>query len=325
MTKGIASRNNPPPVDPTTTNPEKAALLGQMAALFPVVDPADTKPLNDDGCDWPERLRRDYVHFEHCMLPYWLSLAPAYAEAMARPFGGDTAHLKTHVYNWPASFDVQQAQLHHLLSTSKLREPWHRFCQLLAKRHTCKDKEQRQQLDVQEKTLDQALDDGKIPLKEIPLYQGYIRVSCQQLICLPEAEWSKLVDNRDDYAPGNVDPQTVERLATRIAQVFNAPPLVSLHLLEETPSWSGAIVWNGSQRMLTCAQSQHGIRDRLLDEYDRPHDGVENQPLPDWRYMGFCGQIGVALEDGSPWIVCVLAPQHFIRRMMFYPQWYQRG
>lgn len=231
---------------------------------------------------------------------------------------------KTHVHNWSASFDAQQVQLHHLLSTSKLREPWHQYCQLLAQRHTSQDTEQCQRLHAQEKLLDQALDDGKIPLKEIPLYQGCMRVSCQQLICLPEAEWNRLMDGSDDYAPGKVDPKTVERLATRIAQVFNAPPLVPLHLLEETASWSDAIVWNGSQRMLTCSQSQHGIRDRLLDEYDRPHDGAENRPLPDSRYLGFCGQIGVTLEDGSPWIVCVLAPQHFVQHMMCYPQWYRR-
>ena len=100
-----------PSIGHTTDTSEKAALLGQLAALFPVVDPADIKPLNDDGCDWAESVRRDYAHFEHCMLPYWLSLAPAYAEALAQPLGGDTAHLKTQVHHWPASFAAQQAQL----------------------------------------------------------------------------------------------------------------------------------------------------------------------------------------------------------------------
>jgi hypothetical protein len=118
------------------------------------------------------------------------------------------------------------------------------------------------------------------------------------------------------YDPAKIDPATVERLATRIAQMFNAPPVVPLNLLQETPSWREAIVWRTSQRGLTACIDLHGMRDWVAEYSERESDSP--LPFPEWRFDGFCGQIQVLLEDGTPWYVTLLAPAHFVRRLVLY-------
>ena len=63
------------------------------------------------------------------------------------------------------------------------------------------------------------------------------------------------------------------------------------------------------------------MRDRLQNDKDCSDGDAALTSLPAWRYMEFCGQVDVTLEDGKAWVVCVLAPIHFVRHLMQYPYW----
>lgn len=97
--------------------------------------------------------------------------------------------------------------------------------------------------------------DGKLPKAddfskwirlEREFYESHMLPYWQRLA---PAYQQALHNHEGRYEPSQIDTATVERLATRIAQVFNAPPLVPLDFLQETPSWSEAIVWNNGQPM----------------------------------------------------------------------------
>ena len=118
----------------------------------------------------------------------------------------------------------------------------------------------------------------RLPIVEIPLYQGYIRSSAHQLVCLPEAQWLALpAQNPVPYAPESIDRVTMLRIAHRIARVFNGPPIAAagasaqgavlaleqvLARLECMPT-----VWSCYPATLTRAgASCHGMVDRLENE-----------------------------------------------------------
>ena len=68
----------------------------------------------------------------------------------------------------------------------------------------------------------------RLPIVEIPLYQGHIRSSAHQLVCLPEAQWLALpAQSPVPYAPESIDRVTMLRIAHRIARVFKAPPIAA--------------------------------------------------------------------------------------------------
>jgi hypothetical protein len=165
--------------------------------------------------------------------------------------------------------------------------------------------------------------EGSCHILEIPFYQGWMRASCQQVICMPVATWETMYRNDSRYEPTQIDRTTAKRLTTRLAQVFNTSPWALMEFLHDSPSWSEAIVWRNSQRGLTCSIDMHGMTDRLEDEYGQCKDDADKMECPDWRYKGFGGQIRVTLEDGTPWYVTILAPTHFIRCLMSYAQWFE--
>ena len=175
----------------------------------------------------------------------------------------------------------------------------------------------------------------------MPLYLSSIRASCQQLVCLPVDQWQVLhthsahantdadADADADqttaqvYRPHTVHTPTVDRLAQRLALVFNAPPCVDVALLQENPGWQEPVIWDTDAGTLTNPNSCHGMRDRWEHGWQGevvplPDDAVR----PEWRYEGFYGQLRVTLEDSTPWLVTVLAPLHFVRHLVKSAQWY---
>jgi hypothetical protein len=279
-------------------------------ATFPLVI-SPPPPLPDLACgDWSaiEDVRRIRMHDFY--LPYWQQLSQTYVAALAGPHTDDPGLLEVVVEDWPGTFEAQQTSLNVLLEISKLRQAWRSQANWqLAQRPYMTDG-QRQVL----VELEREHREGSRPLAEIPLYHGFIRSSCQQLICLPLAEWAAMYSDSTWYEPGKVDQTVVSRLAHRIAQVFNAPPQ-SPEQFAQVPSQYGNIVWNSSLCGLTSSIDSHGMSDRLFDDYGRP---IERDPenVPGWRFDGFCGQLRVIQEDGSQWYVTVLAPAHFIGNLM---------
>ena len=243
-------------------------------------------------------------------LPYWQQLAPAYVAALSEPHADDPGRFEVVVEDWPETFEAQQTSLYQLLESSKLRQAWRSQAVWQIAQRTYMTDGQRQVL----AELEREHREGSTPLTEIPLYHGFIRASCQQLICLPLADWAAMYSDNARYEPGKVDKTVVSRLAHRVARLFNAPPQ-SPEQLAQVPSQHGHIVWNSSLGGLTSAIDCHGMRDRLFDDYGRP---IEHDPeqVPGWRFDGFCGQLRVTLEDGSPWYVTVLAPAHFVGNLM---------
>lgn len=300
----------------TKDNLDKVALLNKVAPLFPRGELPDcTESLYDDAF-----LKWERDIYEQAILPYWVSLAPAYKATLAIPFGQDTSALMVEIEHWPADFHAQQADLYKLMHVSQLRESWRNLCQWTDKQSYPYSDDQRAQL----LKLEHDFSNGNRTIKEIPLYQGFIRASCQQLICMPTSTWEAMM-NDGCYEPGNVDTDTVERLATRVAQVFNTPPLAPLSLMTDSPSWLDPVVWASGQRQLTAAINQHGMRDRLEDEYGHLRESTSNHLFPEWRFDGFYGRLRVVLENGDEWTSIVLAPRHFVRRLMFYPEWHVRA
>lgn len=103
---------------------------------------------------------------------------------------------------------------------------------------------------------------GSKPLRWIPLYQSSMRVSCQQFVCLLVVQWRAMHDLFLRYEPASVDAQVVGQLATRIAQVFSAPPLVDADLLRESCGWNELAVWATSTGNLTEPTDSHDMGDR---------------------------------------------------------------
>ena len=153
-----------------------------------------------------------------------------------------------------------------------------------------------------------------------------MRVSCQQLVCLPLAQWQALHDPALPFAPESVDVAVVDRLATRVAQVFNSPPLVDLDLLRDGYGWDEPVVWNTNAGQLTGEIDCHGMRDRCEHGWKGEVKPLAFNALAQhWRFEGFCGHLRVTLESGEDWMVIVLAPLHFVRRLAHSAEWYRRS
>lgn len=300
---------------------EKEMLFKQIEPLFPRFDSLLNKLPYPEGHGWDEFTQRNRTFHEKYMLPYWLSLAPAYAQALACSFGSDNVQLDTCIEDWSDTFKKQQTSLYQLLQTSKLRMAWRGYCQWTSTQQTLYTDGQRKII----AELDRELGASSAVLAEIPLYSGLMRTSCQQLICMPVAQWKNMYCSGARYEPGQVDIQTVNRLAMRVAQIFNAPPLAPLEFLRDRTGWESPIVWPASPRLLTCSISLHGMRDRMEDEYGNRRYDADKIPCQDFRFEGFCGQIRVVLEDGTPWYVTILAPTHFLRELIRYPRFYDRS
>lgn len=242
------------------------------------------------------------------LLPYWQRLAWVYGLALAMPEGDDAHWLPVAIDDWPNDMPAQQQALQALLADGPLRAA-HRCTQdeLAAPQGRTGDAVAR--LDA----LYAAERAAARPLAEIPLYAGYLRLSCQQLVCLPQTAQQALADPRVPYAPEAVDSAVVERLARRIARVFNAPPLQAPADLAQTPCRETPIVWRTSLAGLCERRNSHGMADRWCDEAGQLRPPAD---LPEWRFDGFCGRLRVTLENGENWVVTVLAPGHFVAALM---------
>lgn len=307
---------------PTPALTDKAAFLRSLAPLFPDVSDTEAR-LQAIERDLPEREDHRQRHFraaEEIYFPLWQVLGPAYAATLATPFGSDAARLQVHVEDWPTTLEMQQSRLHGLLEQSRLRQAWRDYAGLLDLAYYRATNRAQQDADQA------ACRSSYKPLREVPLYMGLMRMACQQLVCLPKAQWQALSNPSLPYLPQQVDETTVERLATRVARVFNTPPLVNVDLLKECGGWDGPVVWTVSSDNLTQPMSGHGMRDCCEvegwrgDTQPMPADAV----APHWRYEGFYGQLRVTLENGDDWIVAVLAPIHFLRRLSYSVEWFKR-
>lgn len=310
------------------TNPaptDKAAWLRTLAPLFPDVSGTEARlqalqPIYPAEYQWQHR---HFVAAQTICLPLWQALAPAYVATLAQTFGDDATPLAVRVVHWPETVAEHQQALHRLLAESRLRDGWHTYARWFDEVH-CRLNDPRQK-----QAAEQAFRQTSVPLREIPLYQSFIRASCQQLVCLPVDQWHALhqrtPDSPSDYCPQDVDAATVDRLATRMAQVFNSPPLVDVALLQDNPSWHEPVVWPTNAGQLTGKIDCHGMHDRCEHSWRG-----ETEPLPpdaaysEWRYEGFYGQLQVTLETGAEWLVTVLAPQHFVRRLAHSVAWFRR-
>ncbi len=288
-------------------DPDLSALRQRLAPYFPRPDREVPRlpPFSSD--DWPAFEAARKTQIDEALLPYWQRLAPAYVAALSTPFGADQEALSVAVEDWPHDFARQQTALYQLLEVSKLRMAWRSQARWQREQQPFFTDGMRR---VAEE-LEREHQECSRPLAEIPLYQGFMRVSCQQLLCLPLAQHEAMFSASARYEPVEVDEATVTRLAHRIARLFNAPPLQSAELLNDAPSRHESIIWRTSQRGLTESMNSHGLYDRIFDEYGRPKEHLPGQ-IPGWRFDGFCGQLRVHLENGESWYVTVLGPSHFV-------------
>ena len=299
-------------------NVELAELVQRLAPVFPYPSAAPRQDFRIEE-DWAKREAQRRRWMETVCLPYWQRLAPAYAAALAERWGQDSGRLQVVVEDWPEDFDSQQQALTQLLVTSKLCQSWRNLAQWqLAQRTLYTDGMNRVGDALQQEHRECAR-----PLAEIPLYWGFIRATCQQLICLPVAHHQAMHNNNARYDPATVDETTASRLAHRVARLFNAPPTLPPDEWAKAPSRDGSIVWATSPGSLTSdGPSNHGMTDRLHDDYGRPrptnYHGEGNTPT--WRFDGFCGQLRVTLENGEDWYVTVLAPSHFVGWLLRLPE-----
>ena len=310
--------------DPSYSRPDpqgKATLLRAIGRLFPDVSNTEAllRAIQVELPEGEDGQHRRFRVAEEIYLPLWKALAPVYAATLAAPLGQDSAHLATSIEHWPATVADQQVALQQLLEGSQLRQGWRDYARWFGDVYLhINDTSQKE-------AAEKACRASYAPLREVPLYMPSMRVSCQQLVCLPLAQWQAMQEPGAGYQPAQVDQATVERLATRVAQVFNAPPLVDMEILQDSFSWSEAVVWKTSSANLTVPMSGHGMRDRWEigwrgDCQALPDDAVAQH----WRYEGFFGQIGVMLESGEKWIVTVLAPLHFMARLANYSERFLR-
>lgn len=273
------------------------AEFDKCAADTPEITPASKHQ------KWETWLRQRYDHH----LIYWRQLAPLYAMALQDGAAAeDRFVIQAECLDWPDSFDAQQQALLRLLDTSRLRQAWRTYCDW---QHTHPDWHTPAQ-QTQREALDARCHAGNLPLREIPLYRGYIRCSCQQIVCLPEPQWQALFAPEDRYDPGNIDGEIVDCLAHRIARVFNEPapePGAAFHGWHE--------VWPASARGLTVSRDAHGISDRLFDQYLRPIEHPADC-MPTWRFDGYYGLLKVTGVGEEPWYLAVLAPGHFLEHLM---------
>lgn len=313
----------PPGAAPALT--DKAEWLQSLAPLFPDVSDTEAR-LQALESTLPAESQWQHRHFEAAQtlwMPLWSALAPAYVTALSRSIGSDAGPLAVQVEHWPATVADHQQALHQLLSESRLRQGWREYALWLGEVYY-RNNDQQQKIQKE-----QAFRQTSLPLCDIPLYQSSMRVSCQQLVCLPVDQWQALrqptTAHASGYCPHNVHAPTVNRLATRVAQVFNSPPLVDVHLLQNNPGWDEPVVWNTNSGQLTGHINSHGMHDRCEHGWQGGYTPLPAEAAyPEWRYEGFYGLLRVTLEDGTDWMVAVLAPLHFVRRLAYSVDWYQR-
>ena len=300
---------------------QKVNLLRAIAPLFPDVRETEAA-LQAIEADLPGPEAWQIRHFrtaEEIYLPMWRALAPVYAATLAAPFGQDATPLTTHIEHWPTTVAEQQGALQQLLEKSQLRQGWRNYARWFEEVYWRSN-------DAAQKEIAQVeCRKSYVPLREIPLYMRSMRVSCQQLVCLPLAQWQAMQMPHLNYEPERVESSTVDRMATRVAQVFNAPPMVDMEILRDSFSWDDAVVWTTNSADLTQPMSGHGMSDRCEQGWRGECRPLSDDAVaPHWRYEGFIGQIRVTMEHGEDWIVTVLAPMHFMRRLAYFAEWYRR-
>lgn len=252
--------------------------------------------------DWDTWYRGRYDHH----LIYWNQLAPLYVQALQQKSGGDDEFdLQASCTEWPSNRGTQQQVLTQLLDDGPLRRAWRSYIHW---QQTQADWHMVAQQDTRD-ILEARLEASSRPLREIPLYQGDFRLSCQQIVCLPERQWHALIAKESHYDPNNINTQVVDALVRRIARAFNEPvpePGAVPHGWHE--------VWPANARTLTTSRDAHGMEDRLFDEYLRPIEHAAGQ-VPTLRFGGYFGRIILTGIDAEPWIVAVLAPGHFLAHL----------
>lgn len=294
------------PVPAAEASPGLDALRAAWEPLFP--RPESALPPLDLRLDGASYVAAWQARSADALLPYWQRLAWVYGLALAMPDGDDAHWLPVAIDDWPNDMPGQQQALQALLADGPLRAAQRRTQDELAtlQGHTGDAAARLDALYAAERAAAR-------PLAEIPLYAGYLRLSCQQLVCLPQTAQQALADPRLPYAPEAVDAAVVERLARRIARVFNAPPLQAPADLAQTPCRETPIVWRTSLAGLCERRNSHGMADRWCDEAGQLRPPAD---LPEWRFDGFCGRLRVTLENGENWVVTVLAPGHFVAALI---------
>ena len=213
----------------TTNNPNanaapinKAAWLRTLAPLFPDVSDTEARlqalqTLYPAEHQWQPR---HFVAAQSIYRPLWQALAPAYVATLAQTFGDDAAPLAVRVVHWPETVAEHQQALHRLMAESRLRDGWHAYARWFEEVH-CHINDP-----LQKQAAERAFRQTSVPLREIPLYQSFIRASCQQLVCLPVDQWQAL-HQRTPNSPSGYRPQDVNAATVnRLAQVLNSAPLV---------------------------------------------------------------------------------------------------
>lgn len=270
--------------DPT----DKATWLRTLAPLFPDVSDTEARlqalqTLYPADHQWHPR---HFVAAQTIYLQLWQALAPAYVATLAQSFGDDATLFAVRVAHWPETVAEHQQALQRLLAESHLRDGWHHYARWFDEVHCRLNDPQQKQ------AAEQAFRQTSVPLREIPLYQSFIRASCQQLACLPVAQWHALHQGAPTsptgYSPQDVDAAMVDRLATRVAQVFHAPPLVDVALLQDNPGWHDPVVWPTNAGQLIGNIDCHGMLDRCeLGWRGQTAPLPPDAAYPEWRYEGF--------------------------------------
>jgi hypothetical protein len=254
----------------------------------------------------PEHKANLEAEYHQHQLEFWQGLAAVYVAALQEPDDTDQpAPLQVVVESWPEGEAAQQAALTVLLAESSLCSAWDEQQRFYHLPHSGYSEQRR----AEEEVLEQAHVIGSRPLAEIPLYYGWGRSSCQQLVCLPLPQWQALFDSTAHYEPASVDRRTVERLATRIARAFNVPPQDHEQLLDALAFIP--TVWKISLRGLTDSLDSHGMSDICTGAVQQAKEG-EFVPMSERRYLGYYGCLRVTLENGEVWMVAVLGPRHFV-------------
>lgn len=229
-------------------------------------------------------------------LDYWRQLVPVYLAALNERREGDALAVTAAIDAWPQSEAKNQRALTALLATGRLRQAWR--AQQSARSAS------RAEWDAHEI----AHQVGSRPLAEIPLYAGMIRCACQQLVCLPLDQWQALDEPAAAYRPEAVDTAIVAALAARIARAFNAPPQDAEQARECCGFDGEPIVWKTCLRALTEGIDAHGM--------DAANDG---------RFCGYYGSLRITIGQGEAWRMAVLAPFHFIDRLVWLGEQAARG
>jgi len=287
---------------------------------FPRPAPAITELKPNEMGDWFKWEQRRYQSLETVLFPFWQGMQALYVAILSdnERNKNDGLTLSATVEDWPESFEAQQHALISLLDKSKLRQSWRSFAHWQTEQMSPITEAQ---MAVNAALIKEHADNAR-PMREIPLYSDYLRIACQQVICMPVRQWDAMFLEDVYYKPTIIDESIVEKLATRVARALNDPFLPKPQPCAINPMlpWAGGrfskaperlIVWNSNPGALVGGTNNHGMNDRLFDDYLRP---IEHDPehIPTWRFDGFCGQLLITGIGDEPWYVTVLAPDHFV-------------